>query len=186
MPRAGLSQADIIEDASRFINEFGLEQLSLGKLARRLNIKPPSLYNHISSLDALKDQLTLKALSLLKQDLLRVTVAKSHEDALLDFAFAYRNFALENPGLFQATLRNVEDKQEAIKKEGHDILELILSILKGFGLEGERALHATRSLRANLAGFIILELNEGFAMPINSGESFAKHVRGFIRSLSNF
>lgn len=177
---------DIIENASLFINEHGLEQLSLGKLAQRLKVKPPSLYNHIASLDALKDQLTLKAISLLKQDLLKATVAKTQQEALQGFAHAYRRFALNNPGLFQATLRNVEDKQGEIKKEGYEILELILSILKGFGLEGEQALHATRSLRANLAGFIMLELNEGFAMPINSEESFDKHVQGFIKSLSNF
>ncbi len=186
MPRVGLSQAEIVNTATEFVNEFGLEQLSLGKLAQQLKVKPPSLYNHIASLEELKNQLNLKALRLLKQDLLKATVAKTHEEALKGFAYSYRSFALKNPGLFHATLRTVEDREQAIKQEGHEILELILIILKGFGLEGNSALQATRSLRASLAGFVLLELNEGFGMPLDMNESFEKHLQGMIISLSSF
>ena len=186
MPRAGLRQETIVEHASEFINEYSLEQLSLGKLAKLLKVKPPSLYNHIASLDELKNQLALKALRLLKQDLLKATVAKTHEEALRALAHTYRSFALKNPGLFQASLRMVEDRAEAIEREGYEILELILSIFKGFGLEGDSALHATRSLRAILAGFVLLEQSQGFGMPLDLEESFDKHVQMFVIGLSAF
>ena len=43
-----ISDELIIETAARLSNEVGLDNLSLKIIAEELNIKSPSLYNHIS------------------------------------------------------------------------------------------------------------------------------------------
>ena len=54
-----ISDELIIETAARLSNEVGLDNLSLKIIAEELNIKSPSLYNHISSLDEIKERLML-------------------------------------------------------------------------------------------------------------------------------
>lgn len=47
----------IIETAFTFVDEYGLEQLSMRKLASKLGIKAMSLYNHVSNKDEVIDLL---------------------------------------------------------------------------------------------------------------------------------
>src|SRR5579864_8016152 len=60
--RAGLDQTGVIDAAARLIDEEGLEQLSLGRLAERLGVRTPSLYNHVAGLPGLKRDLALYCL----------------------------------------------------------------------------------------------------------------------------
>lgn len=186
MARAGLSHSSVLDAATLFVNQKGFAELTLGKLARQLKVKPPSLYNHVDGLDGLRRDLALRGLTILGQDLQRAAVGKSGKAALLSIARAYRRFAHTHPGLFTATLKTVEGAPEAIQAAGTAVLETILAVLKGFGLSGADALHATRALRASLTGFVLLELNEGFGMPLDIDESFDRLLLLFVRQLSSF
>ena len=53
MPRQGLSQDVVLRAAVDLIEEGGLPHFSMGELARRLQVKPASLYNHVESLEQL-------------------------------------------------------------------------------------------------------------------------------------
>ena len=53
MPKQGLSKESVVQAAIRLIEEKGIDQFSMAKLAQRLNIKTASLYNHIDSLNQL-------------------------------------------------------------------------------------------------------------------------------------
>ena len=174
MPRAGLNQDHLIDAAIQIADREGLEQLTLGAVAKQLGIKPPSLYNHVSGLDDLRKQMRLRALTLSASTLQKATMGKSGEDALFALAHAFRSFAKANPGLYATTLRTVEDEDDAIKKAGYEILEVFLAVLSGFGLEGDDALHATRALRAAVGGFIELELRAGLGMTLDTDESFER------------
>jgi AcrR family transcriptional regulator len=57
--RAGLDKASVVEGAARLVDEEGIEQLSLGRLAERLGVRTPSLYNHVAGLPGLKHELAL-------------------------------------------------------------------------------------------------------------------------------
>src|SRR5579864_2626218 len=60
--RVGLNQAAVIEAAAKLVDEEGIEQLSLGHLAERLDVRTPSLYNHVAGLPGLKRDLALYCL----------------------------------------------------------------------------------------------------------------------------
>ena len=51
-----MTETRIIEVAIEIINQEGFANLSLKKVSKKLKIKSPSLYNHISNLEDLKNK----------------------------------------------------------------------------------------------------------------------------------
>ena len=45
-----------MQEAAALIEEKGLDDFSMGELAKRLNVKTASLYNHVESLDSLLEE----------------------------------------------------------------------------------------------------------------------------------
>jgi AcrR family transcriptional regulator len=90
MPRpskALLSRRGIAEEALRLVEEEGIEALTTRRLAKRLGVEGPSLYNHIANRDDLLDEMTALIDEQLETSLL------DQEDwrvALVEFARSYR------------------------------------------------------------------------------------------------
>lgn len=59
MSQNNINEQLIIETSASLVNKVGLTNLSLKLVAEELNIKSPSLYNHISSLEELKSKLMI-------------------------------------------------------------------------------------------------------------------------------
>src|SRR5437763_16803841 len=72
--RVGLDQATVVEAAAKLVDEEGIEQLTLGRLAERLGIRTPSVYNHVAGLPGLKRDLALYCSRGLLGRLLRPTI----------------------------------------------------------------------------------------------------------------
>ena len=51
MPHRLLSKDVIIKSAIHIVSKNGFESLSIQSLARKLNVSPPSFYNHVDSMD---------------------------------------------------------------------------------------------------------------------------------------
>ena len=66
------------------------------KIAEKLGIKYPSLYNHFANMDNLKIKMTVYFLKELNLKLMQKLIGKSGEDAIREFAYVYRDFAFEN------------------------------------------------------------------------------------------
>src|SRR5438128_11655467 len=96
--RVGLDHATVVEAAAKLVDEEGLEQLSLGRLAERLGVRTPSLYNHVAGLPGLKRDLALYCLRDLLDRIQRATIGKSRGEAILALADAYRAYARQMPG----------------------------------------------------------------------------------------
>jgi WHG domain-containing protein len=63
------------------------------------------------------------------------------------------------------------------------LVELILPVVRGHGLEGDDALPAVRGVRAALHGFVALEQAGGFGMPQDVDTSFAHLLTTLDRGL---
>src|SRR5580700_2121102 len=105
LKRAGLSTAMVLEAAAKLADERGYDQFSLAELAAKFRVKPPSLYNHIESLESLKRGLALRALRELAGSLGKAALGKSRDDAVRSLARAQRGSVKRHPGLYQATQR---------------------------------------------------------------------------------
>ncbi len=175
--RPGLNAAQIIDAAAALADTVGLHQFTLKELAERLKVKPPSLYNHVSSLDEVHRGLTLRALEELAVSMRVKAVGLSELDALRAVAHAEREFAHHHPGLFAAIQRTAEDKDDELRLASHALLDIVLAVLRGYQLEGEAGIHAARALRAALTGFVLLEAKGGFGLSTSPDQSFEWLIR---------
>ena len=182
--RAGLDQASVVEAAVKLIDEEGIEQLTLGRLAERLGVRTPSLYNHIAGLPGLKHDLTLYCLHDLLDLILRSTVGKSRAEAIFALANAYRAYAREAPGRYALTVQAPDPGDQEVQALAQQLVDVVRAVLAPYRLSEEVAIHAIRGLRSIVHGFISLEVAGGFAMPVDLDASFHWLINLFIAGLS--
>jgi hypothetical protein len=102
-------------------------------------------------------------------------------DALVTVADAYRAYALAHPGTYAAL--QLASEVAASEAAGR-VIALVLAVLRGYGLEGDDAVHAVRIIRAALHGFVLLETGGGFGIKLSLDESFARLVGVLDRGLT--
>ena len=61
---------------------------------------------------------------------------------------------------------------DVFQAAGAAVVGLIVAVLRGYDLEGEPAIHAVRAIRSALHGFVSLEREGGFGLPINIDDSY--------------
>src|SRR5436309_15923274 len=181
--RVGLDQATVVEAAAKLVDEEGIEQLTLGHLAERLGVRTPSLYNHVAGLSGLKHELALYCLRDLLDRLLRATVGKSRAEAIFALANAYRAYAREAPGRYALTLQAPDPGDQEVQAIAQEIVDVLRAVLAPYRLSEEEAIHAIRSLRSIVYGFISLEVAGAFGMPVDLDASFHWLIHLFITGL---
>ena len=181
--RAGLDKATVIEEAAQLINEEGLEQLSLGHLAERLEVRIPSLYNHVAGLPGLKRDLAVYCLRELLERLTRAVIGKAREEAIFGFADAYRIYAREAPGHYAFTVQAPAPGDQEWQALARQNVEIAQAILAPYRLSEEETIHAIRGLRSLVQGFVSLEMAGGFGIPVDPGASFRWLIKLFITGL---
>lgn len=178
MPRAGLSRPVVVSAAADLADTVGFDRLTLAALAGRLGVRLPSLYKHIDSLDGLRRDVAVLAVTELGAAMGAAAVGRAGSDALRSVAHAYRDYGRTHPGRYAATVRApaADDVDHTAAAEA--VLRVMLSVLAGYGLAGDDAIDATRALRAALHGFVTLETGGGFGMPVDVDRSFHRLVTG--------
>ena len=136
-----LTKEKVVAKAAELANEMGdIQQLKLKDLAAKLNIKVPSLYNHVKGLDGLVDALRVHALKIIDEQLRDAIAGQTGRSALMVAARSYRAFAHANPGIYPLILP-VGKADSEIDKIGWRTISLLLLVLGSFGLDGDEALH---------------------------------------------
>jgi AcrR family transcriptional regulator len=183
VPRAGLSRSSVVDAAAELADEAGWERLSLAALAARLGVRLPSLYEHIDSLDGLRRDVSVLAVTELGAAMSAAAIGRAGSDALRAVADAYRDYGQTHPGRYAATVRapGADDAEHTAAAE--TVLRVVLAVLAGYGLAGTDAIDATRALRAALHGFVALEAGGGFGMPADVDRSYTRLVEGFDATL---
>jgi len=171
MPRAGLDAEAVVAAAATLADADGLHQLTLARLAAALGIRTPSLYAHIDGLDDLRARLGARGAWELAATLQLAAAGRARGDALRAIALAYREYAHAHPGTY-AAMQRAPDSEE-FEAAGAAVVGPILAMLGGYGLEGEPAIHAVRAIRSALHGFVSLEREGGFGLPIDIDDSYA-------------
>ena len=182
--RVGLDQLTVVEAAAKLIDEEGIEQLSLGRLAERLGVRTPSLYNHVAGLPGLKHDLTLYCLHDLLDLILRSTVGKSRAEAIFALANAYRAYAREAPGRYALTVQAPDPGDQEVQALAQQLVDVVRAVLAPYRLSEEVAIHAIRGLRSIVHGFISLEVAGGFGMPVDLDASFHWLINLYLAGLS--
>lgn len=182
--RMGLDKVSVVEAAAKLVDEEGVEQLTLGRLAERLGVRAPSLYNHVAGLPGLKHDLMLYCLRDLLGCATRATIGKSRAEAIVALADAYRDYGRNTPGRYALTLQAPPPDYQEVQAVAQQVVEVVLAVLAPYKLGEEEAIHAIRGLRSIVQGFISLEIAGGFGIPIDTDASFHWLITLFIAGLS--
>ncbi|MEX1030398.1 MAG: WHG domain-containing protein [Paenibacillaceae bacterium] len=183
MPRIGLDLPNLVHAATELADTQGLEAVTLATLALKLNIRSPSLYNHVKGLPDLRRQLALSGLIQMSEQFKYALTGKSGDDAVRAFSYAYLTFARAHPGLYEAVQRAPEPDDKLLQKAGGEVVQMAVDALKGYGLEGDEAIHAVRGIRSLLHGFVSLERQGGFGISLNLDVTFEMLVHTYLEGL---
>lgn len=172
MARTGLDQKKIVERAAQLANEEGLENITLKRIAEEFGIQPPSLYNHVKSLDDLRKQLMLYGWKQLEEKLLLCVVGVSGYDALRAMCYGFYEYAVQNPGVFGAMLWYNKFQDEEMHNATKRLFEVLFKVMRPLRLSDETINHLIRTFRGFLEGYALLVNNGAFGNPIFVRESF--------------
>ena len=103
MPRAGLTGDDVVAAAAGLADEIGFPGVTMGLLADRLGVRPPSLYKHVSSLADLQHRVATLAMTELGEVIRDAVQGRAGIDALTALLTASRGYVKAHPGRYMAT-----------------------------------------------------------------------------------
>ena len=186
MPRAGLTPALVVDEAARLADRVGLERLTLAQVATGLGVALPSLYKHVRGVEGLQRMLALRGITGLTAVTSAAAVGRSGLDALRATAAAYRDYARARPGLYAASLRAPDPGDEEYIAAANAAVEVFFAILRGYDLEGDAAIDATRAARSVFHGFVAIEAAGGFGLPLSVDASFDSLVAALDRALKTW
>lgn len=171
--KVGLDKKAIIETAANMADEKGIANVTLKVLATELGIKSPSLYKHFSGgLDELNEELMLYGWRSLESEITRAAIGKAKDDAIIAICYAYRSFASEHKGLFEAMQwYNMYQLEEHLQAT-HGTVSVLFQVLEAYGLTEEQKVHSVRVLRGFLQGFCAIESRDGYGNPTPLNDTF--------------
>ncbi len=181
----GISRERVVAVAAELADAQGLDQLTLAQVAARLGVRLPSLYNHVDGLPGLRRELALLGCRQLLERISRAAIGKAAETAVIAVAQALRAYALEHPGVYDATVRAPAADDLELQELSRSIVNVVVVVLEPFGLSDEAAVHAVRGLRSISHGFVSLELAGGFGLPLDRDESFLRLLQTYLAGLSS-
>lgn len=174
--------------AADLLNAGGAQSLTLHRLAEKLGVRTPSLYNHVDGLAGLMRELSVLNARKLADRLSEAAIGQSGPRLMMSVMQAYRSYIKENPGLYLSTLQvsGLQDEPDAeLQQEEARSVRVGMAVMASFGLQGEDAIHAVRTLRSLVHGFASLEIGGGFGLPLELEESFRRLVDLFAAGLQS-
>jgi AcrR family transcriptional regulator len=181
---AKIDKQAVIQEAATLANKEGLNKVTLKELAHRLNIRSPSLYNHVDGLDDLYNSIMLYGWKQLGDAVALSAVGKSGGDAVRAMCKSYYDYATENPGVFEAMMRHNQSSSSEAEQASKGLANLTALILSGYNLDDEEKIHASRMFRSFLQGFSSLVNKNSFSDPVSVDGSFSFAIEILINGLA--
>jgi AcrR family transcriptional regulator len=182
-PKVGLELTAILDTAGEIADLHGMQEVTLASLAKKLGIRPPSLYNHFDGLGGLRKKMAIYGIDLLYKELADASIGVSGDKAVLALSKAYVDFARRHTGIYEATLMAPDMEDEDIQQAGSKIVDLSIRVLQAYELKDDHTLHAVRGLRSILHGFTSLEQHGGFKMDLDLDESLEIIIQAFVTGI---
>jgi AcrR family transcriptional regulator len=176
MPRMGLDPARVVDVAAGIADAEGLDAVTLARVAGELGVRAPSLYNHVDGRPDLLRALALRGVRELTAALREAAVGRSGADALAAAAHAQRAYAQAHPGRYAATVAAPAPDDEEHRQAAAKAVDVLLAVMRAWGLEGDEAIHAVRAVRSGVHGFVAIEAAGGFGMAVDVDASFDRLV----------
>ena len=163
MPKVGLSADEVVAAAGTLADEIGFHELTMGLLAQRLGVRPPSLYKHVANLADLRHRIATSAMTELGEAIRDALQARAGRDALHGLFHAVRTYVRAHPGRYTSTVgAEFTGPDDPLFAAGARVLDSIGAVLRGYGIDEADRDHAIRAMRCLIHGFASLAAANAF------------------------
>ena len=183
MPRANLDKRKILEAAGALANEISIKKLNLKQLAQKLNIQPPSLYNHVQSLDHLRFDLMVYGWEQAGERIAEALIGISGDEAIRRACEVFYDYAEENPGIFEAMAYYNRDADKLKGGAPDRLTDILFKLCRARNIAKQDAVHILRIFRSYIEGFALLAHHGAFPQDGSARESFNYGVDFLIAGL---
>ncbi|HEX9062916.1 MAG TPA: WHG domain-containing protein [Clostridia bacterium] len=171
----------VIQAASDIADADSLSNVSLKAVAEKLNIRTPSLYNHIAGLDDLLREVAHNGMRTMNDRMMQAAVGNSGDQAIKSVSIAYFKYIMAHPGIYEiiqwahwhgnSETAAIFDNYKALimklilscnlkTQKLDEILSLLMSVLHGYSsLELGKALMNPEEAINGLTGSIDIALS---------------------------
>lgn len=175
----GLQREQVIDAAVELLVETGdPSRVSLGTLARRLEVRPQSLYAHVDGAPGLRRELALRALEALSETVTEAAVGRAPVEALEAIVRAHFDFALARPGLYAAAIHPPGDDPVLEDAVGR-VVRPLDTVLERAGIDEIGRVHWNRTVLAAVYGLMSLLRDDQLTRPVDP-RATADHIVGLI------
>ncbi len=162
----------VVKTAAVIADSEGVDEVTLTRVAKELNISQPALYRHVDGYDDLIRSLGLEGRQVLVEALTAAAVGVAGDDAVRAMGRAWRQVVLDRPGVYAATDRSPCAGDPELEEAVDDVIDVLGLALVGFGLDSEDQVHVARTLRSAFHGFATLEAGDGHPRPHNLDDTY--------------
>lgn len=181
--RAGLSRPVLVDAAIEILDERGVAGLTLAALADRLGVAAPSLYKHVTNLAELRTLVGARVIEDMTGTFGTTVMGRSGDEALAALMHGWRAYALEHPARYAAVPPDPLGAGPPLPAAAQQLLDVVVATMRGYRLDDATTVHAVRTVRAAVHGFVTLETAGGFGLPEDVDETFERLVRTLLLGL---
>lgn len=160
MARQRLRQEDIVRAAIAFIDEFGVQSLSMRRLGMSLEVEAMALYNYVSGREELVSLAVDELIDDLFDDELMQEQPASWEAFLRFVANAMRDLALSHPRMFPLMITQPPEAPW-LRPPLRSVrwVDYFLTTLQDYGFSDDRVVDAYKAFTSFLLGHLVLEVS---------------------------
>lgn len=168
-----VTKTAVIQAASDIADEKGLNNVSLKAVAERLNIRTPSLYNHIENLDDLLREVAHNGMRTMNQRMTQAAIGKSGDTAIEAVAIEYLNYMIEHCGVYETIQWATWHGTDETAKIFNEYTDLLKTLILSCNLRSDNVSEILNLITGFLHGYITLQLRYALFEPEKVREELA-------------
>jgi AcrR family transcriptional regulator len=159
----GTSRAEIIDISRAIIEDEGVEQLTIRRIAETVNRTQPAVYQHFASKDAILEAVVIDGFAALAERLQRAA-SRGDKMPLATVATAYVRFGLERRRLYDLMFVGPPAIRfaagAATPMSAHTAFDILATAVAAAGVATDRIGTLTEVVWASLHGLVSLTISE--------------------------
>lgn len=160
-----VTKAAVVQVASEIADKNGLNNVSLKVIAENLNIRTPSLYNHIASLDDLLQEVAHNGMKIMNNRMTQSAVGNAGDTAIKSVSVEYLQFMIEHPGVYETIQWATWHGNEETAKIFDDYKSLLTTLILSCGFMEQVADEILNLIMGVLHGYTTLQLRFALVNP---------------------
>lgn len=161
----GVTKETVIQVASDIADKDGFGRLSLKVVAEKLNIRTPSLYNHIASLEDLLREVAHKGMQTMNEEMIQVAIGVSGDEAIKSVSAAYFRFIIAHPGVYETIQWAVWHGNDETARIFDNYKSFLIKIIHSCNLKKEKTDEVLKLLIGVLHGYTAMQLGAAIVNP---------------------